>query len=649
MSSNSGFFQKLSLWKAGWLTLIFYSIAEAIAYWGLAPIGTPPCHVWLPGGVGLAATICWGAWMAIPLFFASLGFQYWSVGEVLSAVPVANALGPMVGGWLVRKKCLSPLLPVYRVMDVVWFLALGIGVSAAISALGGALYLTGKEVSTPWNVYSRWWLADLSGSITLAPLLLFILSGEQPIRFQLKRPEQLEILIVSLITLGLAWVIFFVLYSPAGHYIVMPYLLMLPLLWATSRLPLFLAHYLSFLVIILALLASATGHGAFYVNAAGVPLTNTAWMIFVQAVTLLVIGALVSERRQAEENIKNINLLLEAKVDERTVQLAESEARFRLLVDAAPFPLIMSRLSDGQLLYINQRAKDQLFSQLDTKKIRYFVDLFSNVQKFNSIKNTLIKQGVLKDYEVRLRNNKGYPFWASLSCSLINTEEVHYVITSINDISERKALEQSLKASNYALRQHLLEIESLQQGLRDQALRDPLTGLFNRRYLDETLPRLLAQCLMLKQPLSIAMVDVDHFKRVNDTYGHHGGDEVLSMVGSYLSERFRSSDIVCRYGGEEFVIVLPDTTLETAKQKAELLCQDIRQRVFHAGANIVKITLSIGVAYAGYHNNDHKLLLYAADAALYAAKNQGRDRVVAVLSEAERLVGHDSSRGSTDA
>jgi len=211
-----------------------------------------------------------------------------------------------------------------------------------------------------------------------------------------------------------------------------------------------------------------------------------------------------------------------------------------------------------------------------------------------------------------------------------------YVLTGINDISERKELEHSLQGANEALRQRVREVEELQQGLKEQAVRDALTGLFNRRYLDETLERVLAHMTLMGQPVSLVMLDVDHFKSINDTYGHKMGDRVLAVLGEILADSFRSGDIICRYGGEEFIAVLPGSPLEDARIK----CEELRQELAATPIPLehgheLYITISMGVATCPDHGCAEEGLLQQADAALYTAKAAGRNRVCVVGQTAE--------------
>lgn len=171
----------------------------------------------------------------------------------------------------------------------------------------------------------------------------------------------------------------------------------------------------------------------------------------------------------------------------------------------------------------------------------------------------------------------------------------------------------------------------LRDKLHAQAIRDPLTGLFNRRYLDETLPRELARADRSGQTLGVFAIDVDHFKRFNDTFGHDAGDLVLRELGALLRASFRSSDICARLGGEEFVVVLPDTNREKLTGRAGMLRNAVRSlALVHHELPLGSVTISIGIALFPDSGRDAEKLLSAADAALYQAKNAGRDRAVIV-------------------
>ncbi len=169
----------------------------------------------------------------------------------------------------------------------------------------------------------------------------------------------------------------------------------------------------------------------------------------------------------------------------------------------------------------------------------------------------------------------------------------------------------------------------LREALQQQSIRDSLTGLYNRRYLEESLEREISRAVRLKQTLGVIMIDVDHFKRYNDTYGHDGGDAVLRELGKFLQEKFRGSDIACRYGGEELTLILPEASLETIIRRAEFIREGVKRlKLQHRRQHLGSITVSLGVAIFPDHGLTGETVIAAADAALYEAKRRGRDRVV---------------------
>jgi diguanylate cyclase (GGDEF)-like protein len=172
----------------------------------------------------------------------------------------------------------------------------------------------------------------------------------------------------------------------------------------------------------------------------------------------------------------------------------------------------------------------------------------------------------------------------------------------------------------------------LRETLRNQSIRDPLTGLFNRRYLEETLERELSRAERNRGALGVVMVDLDRFKQFNDTYGHDAGDMLLRELGRLLQTSVRGGDVACRYGGEEFVLILPGADAQTTRQRADRLRESVKQLfVSHHGQSVGSVTMSAGVAAFPDHGTTGEALMQAADAALYRAKSDGRDRVVVSL------------------
>src|SRR6266704_1378879 len=177
-------------------------------------------------------------------------------------------------------------------------------------------------------------------------------------------------------------------------------------------------------------------------------------------------------------------------------------------------------------------------------------------------------------------------------------------------------------------------LQQREQRLQEQAISDSLTGLYNRRYLGEFLPRVLVRARRSAMPVAVILIDLDHFKRINDSLGHEAGDIVLAAIGDLLKGKVRGSDIACRYGGEEFALVLPAAGGDAAERRAE----DIRLaiaglRLDHAEKRLGKITASFGIALFPDHAGDTDSILRVADVALYAAKGAGRNRVIVGSAE----------------
>lgn len=211
---------------------------------------------------------------------------------------------------------------------------------------------------------------------------------------------------------------------------------------------------------------------------------------------------------------------------------------------------------------------------------------------------------------------------------LDNRKKISGRLVVLRDISHLARVENELRDANLALSQKIAEVERLQVDLQEQAVRDPLTKLFNRRYLEETLGREIAKSKRTGEPISVAMIDVDHFKQFNDEYGHSLGDAMLQHLAVILKANTREADFVCRYGGEEFAVVLPGATEELALQRMEMCRTVFQTRPLNVNGQDLHATLSAGVALFPRDAEKPLTLLEAADRALYLAKERGRNRVV---------------------
>jgi diguanylate cyclase (GGDEF)-like protein/PAS domain S-box-containing protein len=204
---------------------------------------------------------------------------------------------------------------------------------------------------------------------------------------------------------------------------------------------------------------------------------------------------------------------------------------------------------------------------------------------------------------------------------------ITHFIAIKQDVSERKAADRALRAAHQELAARVAEIERLNRQLHEQAIRDPLTGLFNRRYLEATIEREHARLVREGKPLAVVMLDIDRFKRINDDHGHAAGDEVLKRVGELIRSDIRGSDLPCRFGGEEFLIALPGASLEAACGRAESWRQRLAATPFETATAPLRVTVSAGVAAVDGSGSDVTELIRRADDALYAAKRSGRNRV----------------------
>jgi len=196
------------------------------------------------------------------------------------------------------------------------------------------------------------------------------------------------------------------------------------------------------------------------------------------------------------------------------------------------------------------------------------------------------------------------------------------------DATSRKLAEMALQQANQRLQTQLDEINNLQVQLRDQAMHDMVTGMLNRRYLEEILEKEIARAKREGYPICLVMVDIDHFKEINDTFGHKVGDQVLQALSTLLCRHIRKADIACRFGGDEFVLALPNLTKEIALQRTEvwrIAFQDMR---LDSQGKEIHATISSGIAIFPEHGNNFDQILAAADKAMYAAKSAGRNRTV---------------------
>lgn len=240
-----------------------------------------------------------------------------------------------------------------------------------------------------------------------------------------------------------------------------------------------------------------------------------------------------------------------------------------------------------------------------------------------------IESGKVWRGELLNKKKNGEQYWeVELISPVIDSDGtiVNYIAIK-EDVTTQKESDARLREAYDRLEEQMKEIQGLQDELREQAIHDPLTGLHNRHYLKEVLGRELSRAMRERYVISFMLLDIDHFKHVNDTYGHAAGDAVLRDLADHLAEFTRTGDIVCRYGGEEFLVAFPNTKEGDAFFIADRLRESIQGTPIYVDHHTISITVSAGISEFPTHGQYEALILEATDKALYHAKNNGRNQV----------------------
>ena len=294
--------------------------------------------------------------------------------------------------------------------------------------------------------------------------------------------------------------------------------------------------------------------------------------------------------------------------------LRESEAKFRGLVSQSLVGIAI--IENGKFTYSNARF-DEIFGY-STDEVRGLGPLDVAIEDdrplvAESIRKRLSGEVERVDYVFRGLRKNGAVIDIEVHSNTMEIGGKLAMISLIIDVTERT------RAAR--------EVQALQERLREQSTHDALTGLYNRRYLDEIIGPEMISAEAHGYAVSVIISDLDHFKAINDRYGHVAGDEVLRTFGSLMRRYARASDIYCRYGGEEFLLVLPQVAEDIAVERAEQLRSAMAAARIPVGALQITVTASFGVATSPRDGRTGDELIAAADSALYAAKASGRNRV----------------------
>ena len=311
-------------------------------------------------------------------------------------------------------------------------------------------------------------------------------------------------------------------------------------------------------------------------------------------------------------------------MEERLVQLSRA-------VEQSPASIVITDLK-GKIQYVNAR-----FSQVTGYSLEEAIGqnpriLKSNqtpIETYQDLWQALTTGGEWHGEFINRKKNGELYFEFAMISPIAKPDGVitHYLAVK-EDITERKRSEEELRLTNQKLETQMKEIQALQASLYELAIRDSLTGLYNRRFLNESLEKELARAARDNYPVSFVMIDIDKFKAINDTFGHNLGDLALQNLAGELNRHTRKSDIACRYGGDECLIVLPNTSVESASQIAERLRESFESSKVRFEEIEITATISLGVATFPLHGLTSREILSAADQALYKAKLEGRNNVV---------------------
>jgi diguanylate cyclase (GGDEF)-like protein/PAS domain S-box-containing protein len=318
-----------------------------------------------------------------------------------------------------------------------------------------------------------------------------------------------------------------------------------------------------------------------------------------------------------EEQVRSRTAELELavrEIDKTKQALRESEAKFRGLVDQSLIGIVIAE--NKKYSYSNAKFNEMFGYAAEETRALAVLDIVAERNRpfvAEAMREELSDNATGLKFEFRGLRKSGEEIDIESYIRSMELGGKRAIIGVFMDVTDRVAAERQAKA--------------LQEKLRDLSTHDALTGLFNRRYLEDTLKRELILAKRDEVPLSLIMVDIDHFKVINDRFGHQAGDKVLHFLGDLLNHSVRGNDTCCRYGGEEFLVVLLGMDEDGAVERAECLRKAVAISVIDFGATTISVTASFGVATFPHDGETADELIAVADSALYAAKAAGRNRV----------------------
>jgi len=628
----------------------------------LAFVNPSATAVWPPTGIALAAFLIWGDYIGVAILLGAFLVNFRTSYLVIPSIAVAlgNTLESWIGARLVRRfaggtQAFDSAANVFKFALLAGFL------STLISATIGVTSLVWSGLASPdeyWMVWLTWWLGDAGGSLIVAPALL--LWATHPPKIHWRFSHALEAILLLVLLLLVTFGVFGGQSSFAVRNYPLEFAVVPIIIWAAYRFGQRDTATVTLIISAIAIWGTLQGFGPF----ARRPQPNESLLLLqsfmiIMAVTGLGLAALVSEGKEVEAKLQEANEKLKLSLNE----LEEHNSKMMMLHEMRDLLQSCSTFEEaytiiGQMgekvlpretgvLYMINNSKNSVeatvawginVSELDTFTLDDCWALrIGRTHILNSHRNSL---------ELVCPHLKNQPPVAALCIPMTAQGEAmgifHIRIDSASsphsDQHQRSMTESTQRIAAAMADSIVLTLANLKlrNFLREQSIRDPLTGLFNRRYMEATLEREFNRAGRFHRSVGVMMLDLDHFKRFNDTFGHEAGDTLLRELGAFLKQHLRGSDIACRYGGEEFALILPETSLENVRGRAEQLREGVKQlNVQHNGKVLGAVSLSVGVAVYPENGTTGQQVLNAADAALYQAKAKGRDQVaLAVLNNA---------------
>ena len=639
------------------LITLLYFVAGRFGL-SLAFVNPSATAVWPPTGIALAAFLVLGDYIALGILLGAFLVNLTTSDSVLFSLAVAmgNTLEGLIGARLVNRFANGSWV-FNRAPDVFKFAFLAGVLSTAVSATVGATSLVWSGLALPddyFAIWVTWWLGDAAGSLIVAPALI-LWAKDPKIRWSASRTIEAVFLLATLLLVALA--VFGNQSSFAIRNYPLEFLLVPVIIWVAYRFGQRETATVTIVLSAIATIGTLQGLGPFARTLPNESLLLLQSFMITAAITGLGLAALVSEHREAETELIKANQQLERSGDE----LEEHNRRMFLLNQMGDLLQSCTTVEEaytiigplGQqlfpeetgALYVINNSRDMVEAATAWGPLPAEQDTFAMEDcwalRLGRTHTYKTDNDVVNLLCPHLKNRLPVFSLCIPMAAHGDTMGILHLRGQASGPTQTREKQLSLAEAKQQLAFAMADSVvlalanlKLRISLRDQAIRDPLTGLFNRRYLEETLEREFNRALRMKRSVGVIMLDLDHFKRFNDTFGHEAGDVLLRKLGNFLKQHLRGGDIACRYGGEEFALILPEVSPGNLLRRAEQLREGIKHLSLpYQGTELETLTMSLGIAMFPTHGATGQRVLNAADAALYEAKRTGRDRVVVASSD----------------